>query len=211
MDPTQTFRWSDGLVTWHFEPSGPVDWTDPAQRRVRAADCCERLLGLLGDFGRASAAEVTTVAHGDGAFAAVFQSPAESARFLSFVRNEDAVRDATLELTLTCLERGPSGEPRPLDLPGGASVTLFVSLDDDGKLDGGASRAAWISLRLNVDIYAPLSWGRIRDNAELARLNGPRLGAFLARIAAELPARPLAIDALDYEGLVDFVGFNVPT
>jgi hypothetical protein len=63
----------------------------------------------------------------------------------------------------------------------------------------------WISL--DVDIYSPVTWGKSRENSELARINGPRLNAFLNRVRERLSARLVDIDAGDYKGHVNADGF----
>jgi hypothetical protein len=54
----------------------------------------------------------------------------------------------------------------------------------------------WFSL--DVDIYASVTFGRSRDNARLARINGPRLTAFLRRLRDRLQARLVDLDAGSY-------------
>lgn len=63
----------------------------------------------------------------------------------------------------------------------------------------------WIAV--DVDIYASFTFGKSRDNAELARINAPRLTAFLHRFRDRLHARLVELGAGSYKDQVNADGF----
>lgn len=187
----ETWRWKPGLVTWTFSV--------PGQAREDARANLERttitVLDLVTPFGRVCHVEVVTDERGDDAF--VFAGN-DVARIGEAFSTQETIRRVVLTLDLA-VNNGTETW-----LAGAARVYVeFPSLADEGGV--GTDIEVWISL--DVDIYGPVTWGKSRENSELARLNGPRLSAFLHMVRARLCARLVDIDEGDYEGHVNADGF----
>lgn len=192
-----TWQRENGLVYWLFDlPIGTGEPPrDALRRHVVAA------LDALDGFGRAVAAEWTSVAQGEDTMV--------HPRGTSI---DDSVLDATLaaypdtyrgrfEIDLTVL--GPDGDSQQV-IPEGASMTVEI---DPPEAPGGAGQRVVVSFDLNVDLFAKQSWGRIRDNRRLAELNAPRLAEFLRRLRDATSANLRHVDAGDYAGQVTETGF----
>jgi hypothetical protein len=102
------------------------------------------------------------------------------------------IEEIEIDLDLICTP--PSGEGS-VRLPGGG--TIWLSLEEEPDDRESPIRLLFV---LDVDIYAPLSWGVERDNRLLAGLNSPRLVAFLRRLNAHLRGALMDIDAPRYRG-----------
>lgn len=189
-----TWQWRGGLVQWSY--------TVPARSEESAAQCLERsvveTLTILSPFARVGAISTTTYDDGDDAHQ--FNGPD-----IDLPALREAIRDPGGD-------QGRNHGPRPLGDAGGAGTdtwlgggaVVFFELDEQSEQDH--STKLWMSL--DVDIYSPTTWGESRDNAELARLNGPRLSQFLAAIRQQLGAKLEDIDVGDYDGHVDENGFH---
>lgn len=185
-----TWRWKSGLVIWNFSVPGQAH--EDAQANLERST--RTVLELVEPFGRVCHVEVVTNERGDDAF--TFRSN-DLERIGEAFSSQEIVRRVIVMLDLAVndgTERWIAGAARIyLDRP---------SLDEDVHT---ADIDVWISL--DVDIYASVTFGRSRDNAQLARINGPRLTAFLHRFRERLHARLVELDAGSYEGQVNADGF----
>jgi hypothetical protein len=134
-----------------------------------------------------------TVERGDDAFVFV---GSDVARIGEAFSSQETIRRVSLTLDLAV------NDGREIWFYGGASVDLNAP---DEHEDTATDIDVWFSL--DVDIYASKTWGKSRDNAELARINGPRLTAFLQRFRDRLHARLEDLDAGSYKGQVNADGF----
>ena len=190
-----TWQWRGGLVRWSY--------TVPARTEESAAQCLERsvieTLAILGPFARVGGISITTHDHGDDAHH--YNGPdIDVPKLREAIRDPGGTKVVFLELDLSVI---PETTGSDTWLPQAARV--FFELDEQSEQDH--STKLWISL--DVDIYSPTTWGsETRDNAELARLNGPRLSQFLAAIRRTFDARLENIDVGDYDGHVDENGFH---
>jgi hypothetical protein len=188
-----TWRWKSDLVTWAF--------TVPSHPNESAVACLQRsvvaVIRLLPPFARLESVEIKTEERGDGAFEFAGNN-------LEIAALRDALaspeRTRLVVVTLDLAVRTDDAEQWL-----GGAATLFFDVDERRGAHGSA---IGLSLVLDVDIYAPVSWGEERDNSELARVNGPRLTGFLTRLSEQLGVRLDRIDCGDYVGHVDANGFK---
>jgi hypothetical protein len=185
---SETWTWKPGLVTWSFSVPGQAH--QDAQANLELSTTA--VLELVAPFARVSDIEVVTAERGDDAFVFV---GSDIARIGEAFSSEETIQRVSLTLDLAVND----GTETWLD--DAASIDL-------NRPDGNATSSdisVWFSL--DVDIYASKTWGKSRDNAQLARINGPRLTAFLQRLRERLHARVTDIDAGDYPGQLTGDGF----
>jgi hypothetical protein len=183
---TGTWRWDRSCATWTFELALAAT---PA---AAIAACARAVLAALPGFASPAVADWTTASAGDEAALQRRGTPIDAATV-------DATLGAHPDLIALALD---------LDLhvvaPDGSEVTLedgavvHVELED-------TQLVLWLSL--HVDLYARRTWGARRDNEQLARLNAPRLAAFLARLAQTTGARLHSVDAPRYDDQATPHGF----
>lgn len=177
----ETWTQKPALVTWFF--------TVPAQAHEDARANLERstkaVLELVAPFARVNDIEVRTAERGDDAF--VFRG-SEIARIDEAFNSQETIRRVSMALDLAINDGTETW------FAGGADIDLNVP---DEYEDMGNDIDIWFSL--DVDIYASTTWGKSRDNAELARINGPRLTAFLHRLRDRLHTRVVDLDAGSYK------------
>jgi hypothetical protein len=189
--PMNTWRRDTGLVTWTFAV--------PARASESPSGCLQRVtIALLSPepFARGSDVELRTQERGDEAFvfAGAALDPGELARAFT---GAEHVRRALLTLDLQAFD-SPDAK-RWID----GAARVFVDLDEPSRVDGAVE--LWLSI--DIDIYAPVSWGECRGNRARAALNDPLPAAFLLRIESELSGVLEEIDAGDYIGQVGSWGF----
>lgn len=213
MNERGTWRWSSGLANWNYRPlssgSGRESTNPPETSELRKrwlSGLLVRLPDLLGDFAFATKVEVATLSQGDGTCVLDLREPGASDALQAFLSRTEEVVGVTVDLTLRCEDQ----ERRPFDLEHGALLWINIRLTESGTLDPASDAPIYLRVQLNVDIYAPKSWGWERDNTGLAARNGPRLAAFLERIERDVPAALLEIDAEDYRGMIGPRGFLSP-
>jgi hypothetical protein len=190
----KTWRWRGGLVYWSY--------TIPARSGESAVQCLERAvlwaLDILRPFARARAIAVSTREQGDDAHK--LQGPEVSLPALHAALGPlGAPHKVIMTLDLAVMLDDTNVETW-LD----KAARLYVEMDEQSETDHSVTM--WLSL--DVDIYSPTTWGESRDNAELARLNGPRLSQFLDAIREQLGGKLDDIDVGDYDGHVDENGFH---
>lgn len=185
-----TWRWGSGIVMWSF--SVPGRGHEDAQANLERSTTA--VLELVAPFGRVSRVEVVTNERGDDAFCFVRD---DLGRIGEAFSSQENVRRVIVMLDLAVNDGTETW------LPGAAWIYLDRPSADEDAQEGEIE--VWISL--DVDIYASVTWGKSRDNAQLAHLNGPRLTAFLQRFRDRLQARLVDIDAGDYKGQVNADGF----
>ncbi|MCY0989611.1 hypothetical protein OV203_20910 [Nannocystis sp. ILAH1] len=161
---------------------------------------------MLGGFARATELEVSARSKGEGALVLEADEPGMLEQARDFIRQNDDVVEVCVTLTLVCAGL----DLRPIEIDHGALLWIDIDLDENGRLDPATDDPIRLRLQLNTDIYAPLSWGDVRDNTALATLNADRLAGALERIERAIPAELIEIDAPDYPGLVDARGFRGP-
>jgi hypothetical protein len=185
-----TWTWKSGLVTWTFSvPGQPHEDAKANLQRSTTA-----VLELVEPFARVSHVEVVTYERGDDAFKF---GRDDLRRIGEAFSSQETVRRVIVMLDLAVNDGTETW------LAGAASIYLDRPSADEDVPEGAIE--AWISL--DVDIYASVTWGKSRDNAQLARLNGPRLSAFLQRFRDRLHARLVEIDSGDYKDQVSADGF----
>ena len=219
MAELKTWRWGSGLIEWIYnigcsnikersktEPNALFE--DPVWCRQWVASKIERLLDAPRNFARVESISVDTRRGGEDSWVVDEWQPQESrSQLLDFLCSNDDTTNINIVLTLECEVPVNNGELKKIWIESGATILVFVEIDERGKLLPTADCPIWFTFFLDVDIYAPLSWGEIRDNAELAELNQPRLSAFLHRLEEELGAEFLGVSASDYSGMVERYGF----
>lgn len=187
---SETWRRKGGLARWRL--SVPI----PGERTAREALLSSVLdvVDLLGDFARPTEASWTSATLGEGADEQ--ELGANPQRTLASTSIPDPTE---VSLVLSLLYADPVGPACELE----RAADLWLEFDAD------AGEVA-IVLFLDVDLYAWRSWGRERDNRATAELNAPRLRGFLRRLQTQFGARIEEVDAPDYPGQVDELGFHPP-
>lgn len=214
MIATQTWRIGSGLIDWtynlvsHSELDSMKKLVYPVQRREWLAEKTEVLLDALEGFALVDEVTADTRSRGEDTLAIDEWHPqASRSELLEFLRITDDVVHIDFTLNLKCLAP-VDGAIEEFQIDWGGNIFIFIDLDDEGNFEPITDDIGiWFTFFLDADIYAPLSWGEIRDNAQLAELNQPRLSAFLHRLEEELGAEFLGVSAPDYPGMVERYGF----
>jgi len=84
---------------------------------------------------------------------------------------------------------------------------LKIEIDTPGDPREDVDAPILLRLQLHADLYSPRTWGKNRENAALASINGPRLNAFLRYVRDKMGGVLDEIDASNYEGWVTEEGF----
>ncbi|HEX8545315.1 MAG TPA: hypothetical protein VF691_00050 [Cytophagaceae bacterium] len=205
----------EDILTWRAG-SGLVDWTynlwksseaehmkkllaDDEYRRNWIAEKIERVLYALKNFAEVESIKINTRSRGEDTLVIEdCQGAMSHTELLDFLQKTDDVVHVNFDLMLHCVELGIDGKQKKLEVKSGGTIFFVIELDDNGSLYTDNEDPIWFSFSLEVDIYAPLSWGRCRDNTELATMNGPRLSTFLHRLEDQIPAEFEGVDAPDY-------------
>ena len=206
MTQIKTWRRGSGLMNWTYnlgkynEPNHAKQLlSDPVQRKMWTVEKIEFLLIVIRGFARVQNVTVDTWSCGEETLIIEeWQGDESRSKFLQFLQATDDVTNIDFTLTLECLKPGNKGNLEELEIESGASIFVFIELDDEGKLDTDNHTPIWFTFSLDVDIYAPFSWGEVRDNIELAQLNSSRLWSFLNQLQNELTVELIDIDAPDY-------------
>ncbi len=143
-----------------------------------------------------------------------FARPTE-ASWTSAAAGEDALEQDLGHAPEATLLASPLTDPTEVVL----SLALFYADPASGENEIGRAGDLWVELdpgdaqitirlTLDVDFYAWRAWGRDRDNRATAELNAPRLRSFLVRLQRDMGASIEDIDAPDYPGQVDGLGFS---
>lgn len=188
---TGTWRWDPACATWVFELEAA-----PGQPLIDAmAACARRMLAALPGFAIPATAEWTTESGGEDAVVQGRGTQIDEAAIAASFRAHRDVIQLALDLDLQLVD--PSGRESVLE----DGARLHVERED-------ALLVLWLDL--NVDLYARRTHGTVRDNDRLAHLNGPRLAAFLERLAALTGAQLRGVDAPSYADQVSERGFELP-
>ena len=177
---TGTWRWQRSCATWTFEISRLPD--APASTAI--ANCAHGVLAALPSFAAPAVADWTTESAGDEAAVLPRGQAIDAAAIDQTLRTHPDLIALALDLDLQVL--APDGTPE-VALEDGAVV--HIELED-------TLLVLWLSL--HVDLYARHTFGVDRNNERLARLNAPRLSAFLARLADHTGARFHSVAAPSY-------------
>lgn len=213
----RTWRRKGGLALWNYYLWSP----EAAEESIRllrdtkqrkhwlAARVCQAIYALP-SFARAEEVSIWTLSSGEDTFVINLQTKRALAKLERILRCTNDITDVQFSLTLLVAEPSSVGEVAEHEIDGAADLCFYIELDESGELDTSLEPPIWLTLSLDVDIYAPISWGQIRDNSKLAALNSPRLSEFLLRLEREVPAKLMSIDADDYQGMIDRKGFFDP-
>ncbi len=192
---TGTWCWKSNVASWDFQLAGRGDGDLQGDYRRLLLE----LLRLLGDFAAPREIGLTTGSGGENAAVIAVDALPDGAEGLERVlRAHTDLEDVVVRVDLLCTPPDGEGTVRLL---GGA--TLWLTLEEDEE-----DAPFRLLVELQVDLYAPLSWGEVRDNRALAALNRPRLAGFLRRLQEELGAELVDIDAPSYRGQVGPFGFD---
>ena len=183
LEPTHptTWHWKSSLAVWRFEapqlspPDSPTTLSETARR------CTEALL----DFGAVARIEWDAEPLAAPGAATIADRDAAVQR-LSRLQTLQGLSTIRCHLDLTCVDTD------------GAESTLHHAATLWFDTDSDEPDKVFVQLRLHVDIYAPLTWGPVRDNAALASLNGPRLAGFLRRLTSDVGLTITEVDASAY-------------
>jgi hypothetical protein len=184
-----TWSRESALVTWFFSVPGQAH----EDTRTNLERSTSAVLELVAPFGRVSDIEVVTDERGDDAF--TFRGD-DLARIGEAFSSQETIRRISVTLDLAVNDGTETW------LAGAGRIDLNRPDENEAT---ASDIDIWISL--DVDIYASVTFGRSRDNAQLARINGPRLTAFLQRFRDRLQARLVELDAGSYKGQVNADGF----
>lgn len=203
-----TWRYDSGLATWKYRPmllSG-----EGARPIANQSECTSwlrsmlvRLEILLDGFATPAEFEISTESSGEDSLVGDLRNADDLVALERFVEERSDIHDVRIDLTLHCIDSSLNS----FGIENGAELSICFDRNIDGSLRTSAGGPLRVQLSLNVDIYAPLSWGLERDNRILAKLNAPMLGGALRRLERELHGGPIDLDAPDYKGQVGPYGF----
>lgn len=185
-----TWRRKGSLASWRF--SLPRAASTPP--RDALLGCLARVVRALDGFARPTEASWTSESAVEDALEQDLGHDPAATLFASNLMDPTEV-----VLGLALFYADPAGGEHEIGLAG----DLWFDLDPDDPQIG-------VRLSVDVDFYAWLSWGRERDNRSTAELNAPRLRSFLERLQRDVGARIEDVDAPDYPGQVDALGFHPP-
>lgn len=183
------------MTTWRID-RGVARWvfSIPTQPHEDANSCLRHnvpiVIDALAGFGRVTEFDVGTFDRGDNTHIL----PGTSGGQLSVIMSAEPVRQIIMTLDLlvvTAVDGADTWIPN--------TGFLVFDIDDDPTID---SIGMWISI--DIDIYSPVTWGKIHDNATLAAINNPRLARFLARVRA----CGAILDRIDEDGYTDHIDEN---
>lgn len=196
----RTWHWKQSLAVWSFElPVEPGEAAQAALRRHALA-----ALGAVPGFGTVSRIEWVTESHGDDAAVYVPVGEVDDAVVAETLDRLVDVVSVLCGLDLACV--GPGGQPMTLE----QAATLSLNVDWlDPSRPGDGTPEIYLQLRLHTDIYSPLTWGPVRDNAELAAANAPRLARFLRFIREDMGGTNYELEAPGYVEVADASGFRI--
>lgn len=185
-----TWRRKGALARWRFS----VPRSASTEPRDALLGCLVSAVRALEGFARPTEAAWTSAAAGEDALEQDLGHAPEATLLTSTLTDPTEV-----VLSLALFYADPAGGEHEIRRAG----DLWVELDpSDAQIT--------IRLTLDVDFYAWRSWGRDRDNRATAELNAPRLRSFLERLQRDMGASIEDIDAPDYPGQVDELGFHPP-
>jgi hypothetical protein len=176
---TGTWRWERSCATWTFEL--PLSAGAPPAAAIAA--CARAVLAALPGFATPAVADWTTASAGDEAAVQRRGTPIDAVTVDATLRAHPDLIALALDLDLRVV--GPDGTEVALE----DGAVVHIELED-------RQLVLWFSL--HADLYARRTWGAQRDNDPLARLNAPRLAAFLARLVETTGARFHSVDAPRY-------------
>ena len=214
MIESQTWRRKGGLAMWNYDLWSSIA-AEESIRLLRdiqqrknwlAARVCRAIYALKG-FARAEEVSIWTLSSGEDTHVMNLGTKGALAKLERILHCTSDITDVQFSLTLLVAALSPNGEVEEYEIDGGADLSFYIELDESGELDVSLEPPIWVTFSLDVDIYAPVSWGQIRDNSKLASLNHPRLSGFLQRLEHDLPAKLMSIDADNYQGMIDSHGF----
>lgn len=196
MATNKTWCHDNGLACWKYqiETTGASRWSGVL---------LTALPDLLQGFAHAAAVEVSTCSHGEEAFVGDLRAPEGQRSLTKFVEANQDIEDIDIDLNLA-LVIPQEGE---FEIRYGANLTVEFEKENASRMGAAASQMVTVTLWLNVDVYAPLSWGLERDNRVLAKANAPRLRGVLERLEQLVGRGPCTIEAPDYPRMVDRYGF----
>lgn len=214
MIESQTWRRKGGLALWNYdlwssfagEESIRLLSNTKQRKNWLATRVCQAIYALKG-FARAEEVSIWTLSSGEDTYLIDLCAKGALAKLEQILRCTNDITDVQFSLTLFVEAISPSNEVEQYEIDGGADLCFYIELNELGELDMSLDPPIWLTFSLDVDIYAPISWGQIRDNSQLAALNRLRLSKFLRRLEHDVPAKLMSIDADDYQGLIGSHGF----
>lgn len=212
MTAKQTWRRGKNLAEWNYNigelsNTGEEFLDEPVWRRQWTARKIELLLDALNDFAWIESLSVDTLDGGENTWVADNWHPQSSRSQLLYFLEREETTNINILLSLECTAPGRTRKQKELWIESGANILVFVEPEVQAIWRKVPSYRMSLTLFLNVDIYAPMTWAGIRDNTELSKLNQPRLSAFLERLEEELEAKFASVYAPDYADMVEKYGF----
>jgi hypothetical protein len=160
---TGTWRRESSLATWTYE----LPLVPGVAPSAAIAACARGVLAALPGFATPAVADWTTDSAGDEAVLQTHGPSIDAAAVDETVRAHPDVIALALDLDLAVVALDGT------EVTVNSGAIVHIELEDTHLV-------LWLSL--HVDLYARRTFGVDRDNDRLARLNAPRLAAFLARL-----------------------------
>src|SRR5690606_24930513 len=199
----QTKDWIYWESKWiySFVVDHPDTLNNPKARRQWISDVVQSLLHILEPFATPREVEVSTLSQGEEAFVVRRDDPEYSSKLIQYLSKTDDVTDVDFILTLHCYEVDENLNGKEIEFAIGGGIYLMIELDKDGNIrpssKGKVDSPIWMSIRLYVDIHAPLL-RKTKKSEETARINAPILKNFLKRLESRLPVELSEVDAAPY-------------
>ena len=220
MIESQTWRRKGGLALWNYDLCSSFAGEESIQllsnskqrKNWLGTRVCQAIYALKG-FARAEEVSIWTLSSGEDTYVIDLCVKGAFGKLEQILRCTNDITDVQFSLMLLVEAVSPSNEVEQYEIDGGADLGFYIELDELGKLDVSFQPPIWLTFSLDVDIYAPTSWGQIRENSQLAVLNSPRLSKFLQRLEHDVPAKLMSIDADDYQGMIGshaFFAYRLP-
>jgi len=193
------WRLRQSLAVWQFRLARSATETSQAavERYLVSA-----VAGLPG-FAEVESVEWVTYSAGDDAAVVRPEGSVDVTQLREPFRILDDVIEVSALLTPVCV----STDGVEFVVPQGADLMIEIDTPGDPREDVDAP--ILLRLQLHTDLYSPRTWGKERENAALASINGPRLTAFLRYVREGMGGVLDEIDAQGYEGWVTEEGFSM--
>ncbi len=212
MNELQTLSWRRGkaIAFWSFVACGGKSESDITscpqdleQLSTWLAERIRRIASSLAPFAILQQLVIETRSGGEAAFTLRGSHTSIQHKFEEVAILNDDIVAAHLSLALCCTDL----DGARFNIQNGARIVIEPAFDQHGKVI--ANEEINMRLSLNVDIYSPRNPCPQPDNMALAKLNGPLLRDFIARLEAQVPCQFELASGDEYRDFISGRGFEL--